>query len=99
MNIHAKGNKLKLLFKSKKGIVSMQDLYDMSVTSLRSMANELNRGIKKADDLFAVTSDEDEQNSLRLAIILDVLENRADEASAKISAAQLEEKEKALLAE
>ena len=92
MNIHAKGNKLKLLFKSKKGTSSMQDLYDMSVTALRNMANELNRGLKKADDLFAVTSTEDSENKLRLDIILDVLENRELEVTAKVSAEEKAQK-------
>jgi len=92
MNIHAKGNKLKLLFKSNKGTASMQDLYDMSVSSLRDMANELNRGLKKSDDLFAVKTQKDSDNRLRLDIILDVLENREVENTAKISAEENKQK-------
>jgi len=85
MNINAKGNKLKLLFPSLKGTASMQDLYDLPESELRRMANKLNRGLKKADDLFAVTSTEDDQNKLRLDIILDVLDTRESEVSDKIS--------------
>ncbi len=91
MNIHAKGNKLKLLF-SYKGQLSMQDLYDLPTDTLRKMANILNRGLKQADDLFATVSREDSLNKLRLDIILDVLENREAEVSSKVLAEEKAQK-------
>lgn len=96
MNIHAKGNKLKLLFTSKKGQVVMQDLFDLPVTSLRYMANDLNRGLKQSDDLFAVVSTEDSNNKLRLDIILEVITIREEENSAKISGKETKQKRDAL---
>ena len=92
MNIHAKGNKQKLLFSSSKGQVSMQDLYDLPLSNMRSMANAVNRGLKQSDDLFAVVSDEDSNNKLRLAIILDVIGCRVAEASAKVSDKETKQK-------
>ena len=92
MNIHAKGNKLKLLFPSVKGQISMQDLYDLSTSNLRTIANVLNRGLKQSDDLFATVSNAESTNKLRLDIILDVLSDRAEESSAKISSQEKEQK-------
>jgi hypothetical protein len=92
MNIHAKGNKLKLLFLSLKGNASMQDLFDLPTNELRRIANKLNRGLKKSDNLFAVVSTCDTNNKLRLDIILDVLENRELEVSAKITSEEKSQK-------
>jgi hypothetical protein len=92
MNIHAKGNKLKLLFLSLKGNASMQDLFDLPTNELRRIANKLNSGLKKSDNLFAVVSTCDTDNKLRLDIILDVLENRELEVSAKITSEEKSQK-------
>ena len=96
MNIHAEGNKLKLLFASGKGNVSMQDLYDLPNGTLRTMANTLNRGLKQSDDLFAVVSSEETTNKLRLAIILEVLNIREEATAAKISGKETEQQRKVL---
>ena len=89
MNIFAKGNKLKLLFVSGKGQVSIQDLFDLPESKLRTMANILNRGLKQSDDLFAVVSTEESDNKLRLDIIMEVISIRSEESSEKIASKEV----------
>lgn len=96
MNIFAKASKLKLLFSAQKGQVSLQDLWDLPTSKLRVMANTLNRGLTKPDDLFAVTTTAENHDKLRLDIIMEVLETRETENTAKITAEETAQKRELL---
>ena len=89
MNNFAQGNKLKLLFTTKKGTASIQDLFDLPESSLKHMANVLNHDLKQPDDLFAIVSTADSMNKLRLDIIMEVINIRVEEKSSKISAQEI----------
>ena len=86
MNIFAKASKENLLFKSKKGLIVLGDLWTFPVTALRDMANTLNRGLTKSDDLFATPVTSENVDKLRLEIIMEVLAVREEEASSKVTA-------------
>ena len=86
MNIFAKASKENLLFKSKKGLIVLGDLWTFPVTALRDMANTLNRGLTKSDDLFATPVTSENIDKLRLEIIMEVLAVREEEASSKVTA-------------
>lgn len=97
MNIFARATKLKLLFASVKGQVALQDLWDLPLSGLRNMANKLNRGLAKPDDLFATTSTAAESNDkLRLSIIIEIIEYRTLESESKVSAAEKSQELKSL---
>lgn len=86
MNIFAKASKENLLFKSKKGLIVLGDLWTFPIAALRDMANTLNRGLTKSDDLFATPVTSENIDKLRLEIIMEVLAVREEEASSKVTA-------------
>ena len=96
MNIFAKGVKLNLLFATQKGTANMHDLFILRESTIKDMANALNRSLKQADDLFAVVSTEESNNKLRLAILLEVIEILESEVTAKVSAEETAQNRKFL---
>jgi hypothetical protein len=94
MNIFAEASKLKLLFNTSKGKVSLQDLWDLPMNKLRNMANELNRGLTKPEDLFAVTTTDESSDKLRLAVIMEIIDVRQSEAATKLNEKEREQKRK-----
>jgi hypothetical protein len=94
MNIFAKASKLKLLFSTPKGRINLEDLWDLPMDKLRTMANELNRGLSKPEDLFAVTTDDESSDKLRLAVIMEIIDVRQSEATAKLNEKEREQKRK-----
>lgn len=76
MSIFKQASMKKLRFSMSKGNVSTEDLWDLPLGNLRTMANTINRSLKKEDDLFAVRSATDTLESLRLSVLISVIETR-----------------------
>ena len=97
MNTVLKVVKQKLRFQSGKGLVTAEDVFDLPLTKLKSMANSLNRGLKTStDDLFSEKSVKETEDSLRLSFILQVIEIREEENVSKVTAKETEQKRELL---
>lgn len=97
MNTVLKVVKQKLRFQSGKGLITAEDVFDLPLTNLKTMANNLNRGLKNStDDLFSEKSLKETEDSLRLSFILQVIEIRESENSAKITAKETTQKRELL---
>lgn len=97
MNTVLKVVKQKLRFPSGKGLITAEDVFDLPLTNLKTMANNLNRGLKNStDDLFSEKSPKETEDSLRLSFILQVIEIRESETSAKITAKETAQKRELL---
>lgn len=94
MNIFAQASKQKLLFASNKGQVSLQDLWDLPLSTLKNMANTINRNLSKSDDLFATVTVDESVNKLRLSVILEVIDIRNQELENKVNEKEKEAKRK-----
>ena len=88
MEIYKKASLLKLRFPTAKGFISVEDLWDLSLTSLDSMYKTLNKMLKTVgeESLLSVKSSTDEELSLRVEIIKDVVTTKQEEAKKRVSA-------------
>ena len=76
MSLFKQASMKKLRFATAKGNATVEDLWDLPLGNLRTMANTINRSLKKEDDLFAVRSATETLDSLRLSVIISVIETR-----------------------
>ena len=88
MEIYKKASLLKLRFPTAKGFISIEDLWDLSLTSLDSMYKTLNKFLttSKEESLLSVKSSSDELVALRVEIIKDVVTTKQEEAKKRVSA-------------
>ena len=92
MNIFAKASKTKLTFTTKKGLAILGDLWDLPISNLKTMANELNRSITAPDDLFSLPNPATAKDSLRLKVILEVVTIREEENKTAAAAGEVDQR-------
>jgi len=76
-----KASRLKLLFNAGKGLVSTEDLWDLSLKELNAIAKTLNKELKETaeEDFLGEKSKEDTLTKLRFDIVLHILNTKKDE--------------------
>lgn len=79
-----------------KGLVNLEDLYVLPLTTVRKMANDLNKELKNSDDLFAVATKSDAENKIKLEILIEVVKDREADISDKKAKLEKEQKAKKL---
>jgi hypothetical protein len=96
MNIFKKASSTRLRFPTTKGNLSTEDMWEFPLVTLRKMANDINRSIKKDDDLFAVRAPEEDEHKLRLKILVEIIEQRESDKSAAVIALETEQRRQLL---
>lgn len=92
-----KATRLKLRFQSPKGYVSTEDLWDLSLQHLNTMAKALNKQLKESSevDFLLEKSEEDARIKLQFDIVLHIMEVKKDEIKSREEAtARKAEREK-----
>ncbi len=87
MDIFEKASRLKLRFTTTKGLLSVEDLWDLSLTSLDTIAKAVNKRLKEENEESFITTRSKSNSELELS--LDILKH--------VITIKLEEKEKATL--
>lgn len=87
MDIFEKASRLKLRFTTTKGLLSTEDLWDLSLTSLDTIAKAVNKRLKEENEESFITTRSKSNSELELS--LDILKH--------VITVKLEEKEKATL--
>lgn len=81
-NLFEKASKMKLRFSTTKGILSTEDLWDLSLESLDKIAKNLYKQIKESEEISFISekSSEDTLASMKLEIVKFVITFKMDEA-------------------
>lgn len=84
-NLFEKASKMKLRFSTTKGILSTEDLWDLSLESLDKIAKNLYKQIKESEEISFISekSNEDTLASIKLEIVKFVITFKMDEAKEK----------------
>jgi hypothetical protein len=85
MSIFEKAVRAKLTFMTDRGVISIQDLFDLSLKRLNAMAIDLNKQLKesKEESFLDDVSDEDTRIKLAFDIVFSVLTTKKEEAKAQ----------------
>jgi len=89
-----KAMRLKLRFETNKGILSTEDLWDLSLNDLNTIAKKLNKKLKLAveEDFLKKVTKEDERLKLSFDIVIYVLNKKLEEEEKRVD--QLKRKAK-----
>lgn len=84
-NLFEKASKTKLRFSTTKGVLSTEDLWDLSLESLDKIAKNLYKQIKESEEISFISekSNEDTLASIKLEIVKFVITFKMDEAKEK----------------
>lgn len=91
---YATRNKVRFNYK---GLISVEDLWDLSVTALDSIYKELNKKVKQSQEesLLAIKSEVDEELEVQIAIVKHIVTVKLAEQSAREKAtAKKEQRQK-----
>lgn len=79
-----------------KGMISVEDLWDLGPTQLDTVYKALNREIKKADEVSLVNTDnsEDAELTAKISIVKFIFDVKTNEAAARKIAAENAEKKR-----
>ena len=82
-----------------KGMVSVEDLYDLSVTNLDTVFKSLNSQVKQAkeESLLDTKTKEDEVLDLQIEIVKYIVKVKLEEEAARLQAKEKKEKKQKLL--
>lgn len=100
MNIFEKASRIKLRINSTKGILSVEDLWDLPLEKLNSLAKDVNRKLREQgeEDFLGNTPSRDAKLSLTLDIIKEIIKVRLDEKSEQEKKAEKKAKKEQLMA-
>lgn len=100
MNIFEKASRIKLRINSTKGILSVEDLWDLPLEKLNSLAKDVNRKLREQgeEDFLGNTPSRDSKLSLTLDIIKEVISVRLGEKLKQEEAAEKKAKKERLMA-
>lgn len=90
-NEFVRAARLKLRFETPQGVLSVEELYDLSLTSLDAMARKVNKQLRdEGEESFLSTSTRKPctNNSLRLDILKYIIETKETEQDAKKARAE-----------
>lgn len=79
-----------------KGLVNLEDLYSLPLSTVRKMANELHKKLKTSDDLFAVATKSEADDKVKLEILIEVVNDREADISERSLKLEKEQKAKRL---
>lgn len=82
-----------------RGMVSVEDLWDLSVRDLDSVFKTLNAQIKKSQEesLLATKTKEDETLSIQIEIVKHIVKTKLDEAEVAKQSKELKEKKQKIM--
>jgi uncharacterized membrane protein len=82
-----------------KGLVSVEDLFDLSVRDLDSIFKTLNAQVKKSQEesLLATKTKEDETLAIQIEIVKHIVKTKLDEAEAVKQSKELKEKKQKIM--
>lgn len=82
-----------------KGLVSVEDLWDLSVKDLDSIFKTLNAQVKKSqeDSLLATKTKEDETLAIQIEIVKHIVKTKLDEAETAKQSKELKEKKQKIM--
>ena len=82
-----------------KGMVSAEDLWDLSVKDLDSIFKTLNAQVKKSQEesLLATRTKEDETLSIQIEIVKHIVKTKLDEAETAKQSKELKEKKQKIM--
>lgn len=82
-----------------KGLVSVEDLFDLSVRDLDSIFKTLNAQVKKSQEesLLATKTKEDETLSIQIEIVKHIVKTKLDEAETVKQSRELKEKKQKIM--
>ena len=94
-----KASRIKLRFESNKGLLSTEDLWDLSLSNLNALAKSLNKSIKEEEeeDFLKVAKTANVKKKLAFDIVLHVLTAKKAEMDAREAAADKAQKKQKLL--
>lgn len=94
-----KATRMKVRFVTNKGVVSVEDLWDMSLADLNRLAKALNKEIKGAEeeDFLGDTSPTDTKLKLRFDIVVYILGVKKEEKEKRDQAKTMKEEKEKLL--
>lgn len=96
-----KATRLKLRFNSNKGQLSVEQVWDLSLTALNEMAKGLSRELKAAavddEDFIGNNTSIDSQLQLRFDIVKSIISTKLKERDDSLSAAEKREHNQAIL--
>lgn len=100
MNIFEKASRIKLRINSTKGILSVEDLWDLPLEKLNNLAKDVNRKLREQgeEDFLGNTPSRDSKLSLTLDIIKEVITVRLGEKLKQEEAAEKKAKKERLMA-
>jgi hypothetical protein len=83
MEIFKKASKIKLRFQTAKGSLSTEELWDLSLQSLDTLAKGVNRSLKASEEESFLTpkSSKDSEEELRLEILKTVIRDKQELAA------------------
>jgi len=98
--MYKKASKLKLRFETEKGVLSVEQLWELPLAVLDRLAVSLEESYKKSGkkSYLAVKSRKDKEMKLRFDIVLDILNTKVEENSAARSASEVKEHNQKIMA-
>ena len=93
--------RLKLRFETPKGMLSAEDLWDLTLPQLNELAKKLNKRLKEfgEDDFLKVKNDEEKIVKLQFDIVLDILKTKQEDIEAAVARKlKMEQKQKLMAA-
>jgi len=94
-----KATRAKLRFTTDRGILSVEDVWDLSLTQLNTLAKSLRKKLKEAEeeDFLNTKSESDVTDKLRFDIVLHILETKKAEKLEREQASEIKIKRAKLL--
>lgn len=99
MSMFEKANRVKLRFHTEQGMLSVEDMWDLSLTKLDNVAKGLFRQLKESDEVSFVkpVPSDDKGTQLKFDIVKHIIEVRVAERDAAELARQNKEKKQLIL--
>jgi hypothetical protein len=94
-----KATRMKLRFTTDRGVLSVEDLWDLNLTQLNTLAKSLRKKLKEGEeeDFLNTKSEADVTDKLRFDIVLNILEVKKTEKAEREQASEIKMKREKLL--
>lgn len=94
-----KATRMKLRFSTDRGLLSIEDLWDLNLTQLNTLAKSLRKKLKEGEeeDFLNTKSEADVTDKLRFDIVLSILEVKKTEKAEREQASEIKMKREKLL--
>lgn len=97
--MYKQASKLRLRFSTNKGNLTVEQLWDLSLTDLDTLAVSLEQGYKasKGKSFLSMKTTKDKGIKLQFDIVLDILNTKVEESEVRAAAAEVRENNQKLL--